>query len=75
MKIRDIAEVIGRHLEIPVVSVAPEDAEHFSFLAHFIGLDSPASSTLTRDLLEWEPTHVGLIEDLDQGHYYAWPGA
>ena len=75
VKIRDVAEVIGRHLDVPVVSIAPEDAEHFSFLAHFIGLDSPASSTLTRNLLGWEPTHVGLIEDLDQGHYYAQPSA
>jgi nucleoside-diphosphate-sugar epimerase len=75
VKIRDVAEVIGRHLDIPVVSIAPEDAEHFSFLAHFIGLDSPASSTLTRNLLGWEPTHVALVGDLDQGHYYAQPSA
>jgi nucleoside-diphosphate-sugar epimerase len=69
--IRDIAEVIGRHLEIPVVSIAPEDAgEHFTWLAGFLGLDSPASSALTRGLLEWEPTHPGLINDLDQGHYF-----
>ncbi len=68
--IRDVAEVIGRHLDIPVVSFAPEDAEHFSFLGHFIGLDSPASSTLTRELLGWQPTQPGLIEDLDQGHYF-----
>ncbi len=67
---RDIAEVIGRHLDVPVVSIDPEDAGHFSFLAHFIGLDSPASSALTRELLDWQPTQPGLIEDLDQGHYF-----
>ncbi len=67
---RDIAEVIGRHLDVPVVSIAPEDAGHFSFLAHFFGMDSPASSTLTRELLDWQPVQPGLIEDLDQGHYF-----
>jgi nucleoside-diphosphate-sugar epimerase len=69
--IRDIAEVIGRHLDVPVVSIAPEDAgEHFTWLAGFLGLDSPASSTLTRELLGWQPTQLGLIADLDQGHYF-----
>jgi nucleoside-diphosphate-sugar epimerase len=69
--IRDIAEVIGRHLNLPVVSVAPEEAgEHFTWLAHFIALDSPASSVLTRELLSWQPVRPGLISDLDQGHYF-----
>jgi nucleoside-diphosphate-sugar epimerase len=69
--IRDIAEVIGRHLNLPVVSISTEDAgEHFSWLAGFLALDAPASSTLTRQLLGWQPTHPGLIEDLDQGHYF-----
>jgi nucleoside-diphosphate-sugar epimerase len=69
--IRDIAEVIGRHLELPVVSVAPDDAaEHFTWLAGFLAADSPASSALTRELLGWQPTHPGLIEDLDEGHYF-----
>jgi hypothetical protein len=54
-----------------VVSISPEDAgEHFTWLAGFLGLDSPASSALTRELLAWEPTHPGLIDDLDQGHYF-----
>ena len=76
MPIRDIAEVIGRHLDVPVVSIAPEDAgEHFAWLAGFLGLDSPASSALTRELLGWQPTHPGLIEDLDQGHYFDNPSA
>jgi nucleoside-diphosphate-sugar epimerase len=69
--IRDVAEVIGRHLSLPVVSIAPEDAgEHFSWLGGFVGLDAPASSALTRELLGWQPTQVTLIEDLDQGHYF-----
>ncbi len=69
--IRDIAEVIGRHLDLPVVSISTEDAtEHFTWLAGLLGLDSPASSALTRDLVGWQPTHPGLIEDLNEGHYF-----
>jgi nucleoside-diphosphate-sugar epimerase len=70
--IRDIAGVIGRHLSLPVVSVAPEDAAgHFTWMAAFLGLDSPASSTLTRELTGWQPTQPGLIEDLEKGHYFS----
>jgi nucleoside-diphosphate-sugar epimerase len=69
--IRAIAEVIGRHLSIPVESVSPENAAaHFTWMAGFIGLDSPASSALTRELLGWEPAQPGLIDDLDEGHYF-----
>jgi hypothetical protein len=69
--IREIAEVIGRHLDVPVVSISPNDAaEHFTWLAGSLGVDSPASSVLTRELLGWQPTHTGLIDDLDQGHYF-----
>ncbi|NUP16969.1 MAG: SDR family oxidoreductase [Streptomyces sp.] len=69
--IRDVAEVIGRHLDVPVTSVAPDAAaEHFTWLAGFLGLDTPVSSTLTRELLDWQPTHPGLLEDLDKGHYF-----
>ncbi|MBT2232240.1 SDR family oxidoreductase [Nonomuraea sp. NEAU-A123] len=69
--IRTIAEVIGRQLGVPVAAISPEDAgEHFGWLAGFLGADSPASSTLTRELLGWQPTHPGLIDDLDKGHYF-----
>jgi nucleoside-diphosphate-sugar epimerase len=72
--IRQVAEVIGRHLDLPVTAIAPEDAaEHFGFLAALIGLDSPVSSTLTRELLGWQPSHAGLIDDLDEGHYFTTP--
>jgi nucleoside-diphosphate-sugar epimerase len=68
---REIAEAIGRHLDVPTKSIAPADApEHFAHLGHFVGLDSPASATITRELLGWEPTGPTLIEDLDQGHYF-----
>jgi nucleoside-diphosphate-sugar epimerase len=69
--VREIAEVIGRHLDVPVVSVSAQDAgEHFTWLGGFLGLDAPASSAWTRKLLGWEPTRPGLIADLDQGHYF-----
>jgi nucleoside-diphosphate-sugar epimerase len=68
---REIAEAIGKHLDIPTKSVAPEDApEHFGFMAHFVALDSPVTATITRDLLGWEPTGPSLLEDLEQDHYY-----
>jgi nucleoside-diphosphate-sugar epimerase len=74
--IRDIAEVIGRHLGIPVVSIAPEAAaEHFTWMAGFLGLDNPTSSALTREHMGWEPAQVGLIADLDQGHYFRAPAS
>ncbi len=68
---RDIAGVIGRRWDVPVASIPPADAlEHFAPLGAFIGMDSPASSALTRELMGWEPTCPGLLADLDQGHYY-----
>jgi nucleoside-diphosphate-sugar epimerase len=69
--LRQVAEVIGRHLDLPVVAISPEEAGgHFGFVADLLAVDSPASSALTRELLGWQPTHPGLIDDLDQGHYF-----
>jgi nucleoside-diphosphate-sugar epimerase len=74
--IRDVAEVVGRHLDVPLVSVPAEQAaDHFTWLGGFIGLDAPASSALTRELMGWQPTQPGLIEDLDKGHYFENPSA
>ncbi|MFJ8754460.1 SDR family oxidoreductase [Streptomyces sp. NPDC102441] len=74
--IRDIAEVIGRRLDVPVRSVAPaEAAEHFSWLSGFLGLDAPASHALTGELVGWQPTRPGLLDDLGKGHYFDAPGA
>ncbi len=68
---RDIAEVIGRHLNLPAESIAPEQAgDHFGFLGPLVALDNPTSAKQTRDLLDWQPIHAGLIDDLDQGHYF-----
>jgi nucleoside-diphosphate-sugar epimerase len=64
---RAIAEVIGRGLQVPVVSLSPEAAPaHFGWLAMFAGMDMPASSALTRQRLGWRPTGPGLIADLEQ---------
>jgi nucleoside-diphosphate-sugar epimerase len=64
---RDIAEVIGRRLRIPVVSKSPEEAmKHFGWLGVFVGSDLPASSAQTQKQLGWRPTQRGLILDLNE---------
>jgi nucleoside-diphosphate-sugar epimerase len=69
---RDIAAAIGRNLDLPVVSIQPEDAaEHFGFLGPLVSLDNPTSSAQTQQLLGWRPEHPGLLADIDQGHYFA----
>ena len=69
--LREIAEVIGRHLDVPVVSKSPDEAaQHFGGMAGFFGMDAPASSAITREKLGWNPTHPGLIADLEQGFYF-----
>jgi len=67
---REIAQAIGRRVNVPVVSKSPEQAaEHFGWLAPFVLMDSPASSEQTRELLGWRPTESGLISDLDAVQY------
>lgn len=62
---KDIAEVVGRKLGLPVKSISPAEAPaHFGFLAAFAGIDSPVSAQWTRDQLGWTPTHPGLLQDL-----------
>jgi len=69
---RDIAAVIGRRLNIPVVSKSPEDAaEHFGWFAAFAGFDVPSSSERTRSVLGWSPEQPGLIADIDHPAYFA----
>ncbi|MFG2352285.1 SDR family oxidoreductase [Streptomyces sp. NPDC048521] len=68
---RDIAEVIGRHLDVPVTGLPADKAgEHFGFLGGFVGVDNPTSSALTRTLLGWEPRETRFLADLDEGHYF-----
>ena len=68
--VRDIAEVIGRGLKVPVVALSREEAAgHFGWLAAFVGWDLPASSAQTQERLGWRPTGPGLIADLEQMRY------
>jgi nucleoside-diphosphate-sugar epimerase len=69
--VRDIAGVIGRRLSVPVVARSAEDAaDHFGWLAHFLGIDCPASSAQTQERLGWRPTQPGLLPDLDRPSYF-----
>jgi nucleoside-diphosphate-sugar epimerase len=69
---REIAEAIGRHLDVPVRSIPPEEADaHFGFLGGLVSVDNPTSNKLTRERLGWEPVEPGLLADLDEGHYFA----
>jgi nucleoside-diphosphate-sugar epimerase len=64
---RDIAEVLGKRLKLPVRSIGPDEAKaHFGWLAPFAGLDAPASSVLTRQRLQWQPKERGLLADLEE---------
>jgi nucleoside-diphosphate-sugar epimerase len=68
---REIASVIGRRLNVPVVSKTPEEAkEHFGWFAHFVAADIPGSSQGTRERLGWQPKQPGLIADIDRPSYF-----
>lgn len=72
VRIRDIAEIIGRQLNIPVVSIKSEQApEHFGWLAAFAAGDAPSSSALTQQRLGWKPTQIGLIADISRPGYFS----
>ena len=68
---RDIAEAIGKRLNLPVVSKTREEAaDHFGWFAHFAAINNRASSAKTREQLGWDPTQPGLIPDLDRPGYF-----
>ncbi len=70
--LREVAEVLAAHLDLPAVSVTPDQiGDYVGFLGGFWGFDGPASAQITRDLLGWQPTRPGLIADLKEGHYFA----
>jgi nucleoside-diphosphate-sugar epimerase len=69
--VRNIAEVIGKGLKVPVVAMSPEQAAgQFGWLAPFVGMDIPASSAQTQARLGWHPTGPGLIADLENMRYF-----
>jgi nucleoside-diphosphate-sugar epimerase len=69
--LREVAAVIGRRLNVPVVNKTPEEAnEHFGWFAHFVAADIPGSSQWTRERLGWQPKQPGLIEDIDRPRYF-----
>ncbi len=65
---RSDASAIGRHLNLPARSLPAE--EFGGMLVPLLSRDMPASSTITQELLGWQPTHPGLIQDIEQGHYF-----
>ena len=66
--VREIAEAIGRNLNLPARSLPAE--EFGGILVPLLSTDMPASSTITQELLGWKPAHPGLIEDIEHGHYF-----
>ena len=67
---REIAEALGRAFDLPVTAIAPDDvADHFGWLGGFFAMDLAASSSATRELLDWAPTGPGLVQDIDGGAY------
>ena len=68
---RQIAETIGKGLQLPVVSLNNEETpSHFGWFAHFASIDCPAGSAATRKALDWEATGAGLIDDMNNAGYF-----
>lgn len=69
--VKEIAEQISAHLNLPLVSITPEEAPaHFGWFTGFAGIDCPASSKVTQEKMNWHPTHPSLSEDLKSGIYF-----
>jgi nucleoside-diphosphate-sugar epimerase len=72
--LKEIATIIGTHLNLPVKSIAPgeEATAHFGMLTNFMRADTPSSSAITRERTGWKPTHPSLLEELKSGNpmYY-----
>jgi nucleoside-diphosphate-sugar epimerase len=68
---KTIAETIAGKLAIQAKSITAEEApDYLGFLAGFAGLDNPVSTDKTRQILGWEPTHPGWVDDVVTGHYF-----
>lgn len=73
VRFRDIAEAIAARLRLPTLSIPADELMvpgYFGFLSAVVTLDFPASSAITRQVLGWAPAQPGLLEDLDNGHYF-----
>lgn len=70
IEIREIAELIGKELNLPVKSISGDEvAKHFEWMSMFIAFDAPATSYKTQQELGWKPTHIGLLEDLKENYF------
>ncbi len=70
IEMREIAELIGQELDLPVTSVSGEDLNrHFEWMSHFITMDCPAANLKTREILGWNPNHIGLLEDMRLNYF------
>jgi nucleoside-diphosphate-sugar epimerase len=69
--VRDIAGIIGRHLNIPVESVPLSKVDdYFGFIGRILSFDCPSTNTLTQERFGWHPEQPGLLADIAQGHYF-----
>ncbi|MEA5129826.1 MAG: hypothetical protein VB074_16745 [Proteiniphilum sp.] len=69
--IREIAEVIAEKMNLPLKPLLTEEevTAHFEWLSWFVGFDSPATSYKTQEILEWTPTHIGLLDDMRENYF------
>jgi len=67
---KQIAEVIGKKLNLPVISKSPEEAMgYFGWMGGLAGADAPASSDITQQKLDWHPAQIGLIADMEENYF------
>jgi nucleoside-diphosphate-sugar epimerase len=70
IEIKKIAELIGEKLNLPIKSFSGEELKkHFEWMSHFITMDCPATNFKTQEMLDWKPTHIGLLDDMKQNYF------
>lgn len=70
IKLKAIATLIGETLNLPVKPVAGDElAKHFEWMSSFITMESIAANSKTQQQLDWQPTHMGLLEDMQQNYF------
>jgi nucleoside-diphosphate-sugar epimerase len=66
---REIAEIIGKGLNLPVRSISKEETvQYFDWMSAFVGLDTPATCLITREKLGWQPVNIGLLEEIQRNY-------